>query len=71
MGFLSSLKGLIKHEPVVTTAPMTSKKTESIPLTSQKSISHLEEHTQQITPLQTRVTTQHPIPSTPSPRAHA
>ena len=69
MGFLSSLKGLIKHEPVVTTSPTSSKNVEPIQtgLPRYKS----EHNSQQNTSVQTRVTTQRPAPSTPSPRAHA
>ena len=64
MGFHSSLKGLFKHEPVVSTSPTIEPQTASSrPQTEQK--------TQQNTPIQTRVTTQRPAPSTPSPRAHA
>lgn len=69
MGFLSSLKGLIKHEPVVTTSPTSSKSAESTQPVSPNRRS--QPNSQQNTSVQTRVTTQRPAPSTPSPRAHA
>lgn len=60
MGFLSSLRGLKKHEPVVSTSPTKSPKPDTSKTSSQTSINS-----------QTRITTQRPAPSTPSPRAHA
>ena len=72
MGFLSSLKGLIKHEAVVTTSPTKSEKSEPVQVDSQSSHKNQpQQHLQQINSPQTRVTTQRPAPSTPSPRAHA
>lgn len=65
MGFRSSLKGLLKHEPVVTTSPTIK------PFKTASSRLQPEQKMQQNTPIQTRVTTQRPAPSTPSPRAHA
>lgn len=65
MGFLSSLRGLVKHEPVVTTSPTV---LSSDPVRTPLSHSH---ETQHDTTSPTRVTTQRPAPSTPSPRAHA
>ena len=65
MGFRSSLKGLFKHEPVVTTSPTIE------PIQTPDSRPQPEQKMQQNTPVQTRVTTQRPAPVTPSPRAHA
>lgn len=72
MDFLSSLKGLIKHKPVVTDCPTKSSKSNirqvnSNPLPDQK---HEQISRPTINP-QTKITTQRPAPSTPSPRAHA
>ena len=69
MGFLSSFMGLRKHEPVVTTSPTKSKKIEHIQTVSPSLQS--EPNFQPNASLETRVTTQRPTPTTPSPRAHA
>lgn len=72
MGFLSSLRGLIKHEPVVTSSPTKrQEKKSSQPNTHVPISSRYEQKTQPSVTPQTRVTTQRPAPTTPSPRAHA
>ena len=65
MGFLSSIKGLIKHEAVVTTSQSVPKNAES-----NQTVPNTPQSDQHISP-QTHITTQRPAPSTPSPRAHA
>lgn len=72
MGFLSSLRGLIKHEPVVTSSPTKRQEKKSSQPTSHIPVS--SGYVKKIQPSvtsQTRVTTQRPAPTTPSPRAHA
>lgn len=74
MGFLSSLRGLVKHEPVVTTSPATLKKSETAPIhpmASTSTSSHVDQHSRSTSTSPTKISTQRPAPSTPSPRAHA
>ena len=72
MGFLSSLGGLIKHEPVVTSSPTKRQEKKSSQPTIHVPISSgHEQKTQSSGTSQTRVTTKRPAPTTPSPRAHA